>query len=240
MLIYNTCKEYPNMFRIRFYREPFNPEHAVCSKKKKRNEKILPSSIMRTRSVLSDLCLCNNFEWFVTLTFSPHKVKYRDNLVMCKSALTSWLNHQRYNHSPNMKYLAVPELHKDGAVHFHLLMSDFNGAMRASGVKNKNGRDIYNISYWNRDYGFSTAVKIDNIEAVSAYIRKYITKDMVLIPGQKRYFCSNNLTRPIRYQNFDVPTTALLNRAPVYEDMDSETFELEKSAILTTAIQCDV
>ncbi len=119
-------------------------------------------------------------------------------------------------------------------------MSDFNGAMRASGVKNKNGRDIYNISYWNRDYGFSTAVKIDNIEAVSAYVRKYITKDMIMLPGQKRYFCSNNLVRPIKYQNVNIPSSELLDVTPVYEDMDSETFELEKSALLATAIQCDI
>lgn len=228
------------MFRIRFYREPFKVGESSHSKKKKQNKAILPSSIMRTRSVLSDLCLCNDFEWFVTLTFSPHKVKYRDNLSCCKSVLTSWLNHQRYNHSPNMKYIAVPEFHKDGAVHFHLLMSDFHGAMRPSGVKNKNGRDIYNISYWNRDYGFSTAVKIDNIEAVSAYVRKYITKDMILLPGQKRYLCSNNLIRPVKYRNVNVPSSELLNASPVYEDMDSETFELEKSAALATAIQCDV
>ncbi len=102
------------MLRIRFYREPFKVAESPCTKKKKQNKAILPSSIMRTRSVLSDLCLCNNFEWFVTLTFSPHKVTYRDNLSRCKMALTSWLNHQRYNHSPNMKYIAVPELHKDG------------------------------------------------------------------------------------------------------------------------------
>lgn len=50
--------------------------------------------------------------------------------------------------------------------------------------------------------GFTTAVPIDhNKLAVSSYIKKYITKEMPLIHGRKRYWISQNLTRPTKTVN---------------------------------------
>ena len=89
--------------------------------------------------------------------------------------------------------------HKDGALHFHALLSNFNGRLKDSGKK-QSGRTVYNMTGYRA--GFTTAVPIDhNKGAVSNYIKKYITKDMPLIHGRKRYWISQNLIRPTKTVN---------------------------------------
>lgn len=183
------------MIKVVIYKEPYavlsHPVH--CSKIRKFLADYVPSerSLKRTRQTIKDIVLCNDFDLFVTFTFDPKKHD-RYNANHCKLVMTKWLSHQRVNF-PDMKYLLVPELHKDGAIHFHALMSGFNGSMRDSGHK-VGGRTIFNVTCFRA--GFSTAVRIEDQVPVANYIRKYITKDMSILYGRKRYFCSNNLKRP--------------------------------------------
>jgi len=61
----------------------------------------------------------------------------------------------------------------------------------------KNGKPIYNINSRSFKYGFSTVSKIEDTKKVSAYITKYITKDLVEhTKGQHRYLFSKNLDTP--------------------------------------------
>lgn len=192
------------MIRIYIYKTPYalpDPEHRR-SKPKKANKDVINDlsihrSIRRTKSTISDLVLCNDFQYFCTFTFDPKKHD-RYDVNHCKFVMSMWLHRQR-THSPNLKYLIVPEFHKDGALHFHALISGFNGRLKDSG-KMQNGRKVYNMTGYRS--GFTTAVPIDhNKVAVSNYIKKYITKDMPLIYGKKRYWASTNLTRPQKSTN---------------------------------------
>jgi len=47
-------------------------------------------------------------------------------------------------------------------------------------------------------------IQIDNVEKVSSYVRKYITKDMPTFHGKNRYFCSQGLQRPEVHKNSDI------------------------------------
>jgi len=106
--------------------------------------------------------------------------------------MSNWFKNQRKKGN-NFSYLIVSEFHKDGvSLHFHALIKGHLN-LKQTNIFQK-GRRIYNI----KDYklGHTTVVKIDNQEAVSKYIRKYITKDMPRLHNKKRYWTSKDVKRP--------------------------------------------
>lgn len=154
----------------------------------------------RAKKRLFDLAVCNDFDLFITLTLSRKKID-RYNVEVIIKKLNTWLdNRTRRN---GLKYVIVPERHKDGAIHFHGLINSSAVKMVDSGrVYKKDGRTIYNLPDWK--FGYTTAVRLNgNYERVCYYISKYITKqqDGGMIAG--RYFYSGgDLERP-RYVLFD-------------------------------------
>ena len=145
-------------------------------------------SIKRGIDKVYDIALLNDFQYFVTLTLDQNKIDRYDYTEICKK-VKNWLNNacKRYN----CKYLIVPELHEDGAVHFHgLLSGDFT--LVDSGKKYQN-KPIYNLDNWH--YGFTTCMQLTgNKEAVAKYICKYITKDTKRILGNL-YYAGGGITR---------------------------------------------
>lgn len=225
-LIFNTVKVYPNMIKIAIYHEPFKACVSSSRRKRKKNPECQQSSIIRTRCAIEDICLCNNFDLFCTFTFDPKRFNSK-SIAFCKSYMNHWTHNQKFRGSRNLLYLIVPERHKSGAIHFHALLKNYNGLLRDSGHK-QGGRIVYNIPYW--AFGFSTAVKIDNQEAVARYIRKYITKDMILLPGSKRYYCSQGLIRPQKMSN--VSNLSLLLReckSEFFVDENAEYYTILKN-----------
>lgn len=162
----------------------------------KLDEENLERSVRRSQKQLADIIECNDFDWFGTFTFDPKKIDRHDQNAV-KAAMTQWLNIQRRK-SPDMLYILVPERHKDGAIHFHALMGNYNGKMAQSGSKWQN-QPIYNVI----DYklGFTNFTKIRNKAKAANYCRKYITKDMAKITNNKRYWASLNLKKPTKRYN---------------------------------------
>lgn len=86
----------------------------------------------------------------------------------------------------NLRYTAVPEFQKRGAVHYHVV--------------------IYNLPYIKADViekvwgnGFIKINKIDDVDNVGAYICKYMVKDLddERLRGRKCYFNSRGLFKPV-------------------------------------------
>ena len=151
-------------------------------------------SYNRTKNKIYEYSRCVKWEKFITLTFNADKVD-RYNFDECSLIARKWLNNQRRN-APQLQYLLVPELHKDGAIHFHGLLAN-TGKMKFkdSGKRTKDKRIIYNMSAWKN--GFTTAVDVYNTHGVSKYIAKYITKELCgLTKGKNRYFVSSNMPTP--------------------------------------------
>lgn len=222
-LVFNTVKEYPDMIKIIIYREPLRVGSSF-KKNRKKDPECAQSSLIRTKTMLSDLCICNNFDLFCTFTFDPKRFDSK-NISSCRRYMNTWCHNAKSRHSKFLQYLIVPELHKSGAIHFHALIKNYDGRLRDSGHK-QGGRTVYNIPHWH--FGFSTAVKIDNIEAVSCYIRKYITKDMLLLPGAKRYFCSQGLVRPTKRQNLRVLPFLRSVKSDFFASSDAEYYTIFK------------
>lgn len=200
-------KIYPNYLRLYSYDTPikhriagFEPSHVeLKSAKSGSNPDNITRSLRRTKTAITDLCLCNDFDLFCTFTFK----KDRQNVEKSKSKMKSWLHNQQ-NRVGAFSYLIVPEYHKDGkSLHFHALFKSYKGSLKKTHLL-QNGRNIYNITSYKS--GFSTAVPIDNKEKVSNYIRKYITKDMPEFAGKHRYWSSKGLIRPQKLINPNLPT----------------------------------
>lgn len=151
-------------------------------------------SVARARIQIFDLAIMNDWEWFVTFTFDPKKVDSYDYPATSKK-MSQWLKNMKKD-NPDMKYLIVPEKHLSGRFHFHALMTSLNPQIfDLSGLKDKKGRDIYNLGKYR--LGWSTATKIGHNERAVKYLTKYVTKDTLQVSkNKKKYWCSSDLTTP--------------------------------------------
>ena len=169
-----------------------NPEKVHTSELlDKQREHAIQSSMNRTIQKIYEISRANTWEYFLTLTFDRNKLDSSDYNLLCDK-VSKWLNNLRSRYAPDLKYLIVPELHKDGKhYHFHGLLANIgNITLTDSGIK-KNGHTIYNMANWK--YGFSTVTKVIDSNKVSSYITKYITKELCAVSKNKRrYWTSKN------------------------------------------------
>lgn len=203
--VYDITKEYTSMYRVTSYKYGFDP-----TKKKEKHKKYkiptptdmdesLQVSVRRSRRAISDYVRCNQFELFVTLTFDPSKVD-RYDLLGTYLKMQGWLHRQSRKHD-DFKYLIVPERHKDGAIHFHALMAGIPEDKLKKTRVIQNNKRVYNLLSFK--FGFTNVQYLDeDIDKTTAYVCKYITKDMELISNRRRYWCSRNLRKPIKSYNF--------------------------------------
>lgn len=173
-----------------------------CKEKARLHSKL--NNYKRAKNKIYDYARANQWEYFLTFTFSPEKAD-RSNYDEVKKKLTKWLNNisGRYC-AGKLKYLVVPELHKDlKNWHFHGLLANCDGIIfEPSGLVDKQGRTIYNLPQYK--LGFSTATKISSTEKASGYICKYVTKQLdIKLSGKRRYLISNNLNKPIEEKYYN-------------------------------------
>ena len=81
----------------------------------------LEESIIRTRSRIYELAICNEWDFFVTLTLDKSKYDRMD-LKKYRKDLAQFIRDYNKKYKINIKYLLIPEMHKDGAWHMHGLI----------------------------------------------------------------------------------------------------------------------
>lgn len=166
----------------------------------------LERSIRRTKKRVRDYILCNDFAIFATFTFRDNRYDIEEK----RQQMSNWLKNQQKRNS-SFKYIAIPERHADGALHFHILLTDYPGKIDEA-INPKTGKKVSKygqVVYYFPEYtlGFSNFRLInpsteDHIK-VATYVSKYITKDMPNFKGKKRYFCSQGLINPKLIDNPD-------------------------------------
>lgn len=149
------------------------------------------SNLSRARNKVYEYCICNDFEYFVTLTINQDKYN-RKNLKTYYKDFSQFIRDYRKKYNIDIQYLFIPEQHKDGNWHMHGLIK---GIPQEHFNINDNGYlDWY--SYKNK-FGFISLDKIRNSEACSIYMTKYITKDFYkntkINKNNKLYYCSKGL-----------------------------------------------
>lgn len=147
-------------------------------------------SMRRARAKVRRLALSNDFRWFVTLTLDQLRVDRYDPAAVVRK-LNQWCSNQVKRHG--LRYILVPERHKDGALHFHGFFSDSLEAV-PSGHTDKHGHMIYNLPGWT--LGFTAAIEVygDYAGAV-AYVCKYIGKQGNK-PAGRWYYSGGSLQQP--------------------------------------------
>lgn len=149
-------------------------------------------AIWKIKTKIKDYVLCNDFNTFWTMTFEKDRYDY--DLAFEK--MSKWLRKMRDRHG-KFDYIVIPELHKDGAIHFHAVFGNFGGKLIDSGVKHRNVT-VFNCPEW--EYGFTTITRMRNKEKCASYVTKYFTKQMqetIVKKGQKKYWLSKGLEKPV-------------------------------------------
>lgn len=200
-------KEYPHsvvlqvanspIFRAPGY-EPRERSYDVPPKGKAEDpERSKMQSRARAKAAIRDIALCNSFTHFFTWTLDGSVVDRYDAKTVSRK-VQHFLKNASYR--KGFQYVCVPELHKDGAIHFHGLctLGKVNVQRAANPytgtpLSTDSGQPIYNMKDWT--LGYSTCILIDeNYERTCNYITKYITKDAEKIFG-KWYLSSRSITK---------------------------------------------
>lgn len=184
--------------------EPYKKDHFSVAEYGEANEQ----SRRRAYRKVFDYAACNEdvFDLFVTLTLDKQMVD-RYDIEKIYPKLKTFLSNRVQRDS--LVYVLVPELHKDGAIHFHGLINSSAVKLKDSGKRywKRNtpsyGQKIYNVTDWK--LGFTTAVKLSgDYEDVCKYITKYVLKqsDGGMIGG-RYYYHGGELKEPrYEYINF--------------------------------------
>lgn len=149
-------------------------------------------SMRRARAKLRRLAMANDFEYFVTLTLDQTRIDRYDPKVITK-ALNQWTDNMVRRHG--LRYVIVPELHKDGAFHFHGFFAGKGLKVVDSGHVDDCGQTVYNLPQWR--YGFSTAIRLrGEYAAAVGYVCKYIGKQGGERPLGRWYYSGGPLKEP--------------------------------------------
>lgn len=168
----------------------------------------LENSISRTRSKIFEIAMCNQFDYFVTLTLNKDKHD-RYDLNAYIASLGQFIRDYRKKTGCNVQYLLIPEKHANGAYHMHGLLKGIKEKDKRlftlkdnipEKIKNmiRDGRMIYNWVPYANKFGWVTLEKVRKVEAVSRYITKYIKKSVgttVIELNKKSYYCSRGLKK---------------------------------------------
>lgn len=166
---------------------------------KKSEEADMLRSMRRARAKLRRLALANDFEYFVTLTLDRSKIDRYDGAAVVKS-LGRWCDNMVRRHG--LRYILVPELHKDGALHFHGFFAGSGLEVKDSGIM-WDGRPVFNLPQWT--LGFTTAQRLyGDYHAAVAYCCKYIGKQEGARPLGRWYYSGGALKEPEKlYRDID-------------------------------------
>lgn len=181
------------------------------------------ANLYKTKNKLRDYAKNNSFDKFWTLTFDPKICGASDDYRFAE--MEKWLRKMRDTYG-KFNYLAVPERHKSGQIHWHMMTGYFEPKLIDSGKEYRN-TPIYNCPEW--EFGFTNIQSVRSKKKISNYVSKYITKDLMDSPARrnkKKYWASRSLELPgvfsISEEVFGLPQ-------PGFESEICKIYEMEKA-----------
>lgn len=177
---------------------------ASADDKEKNREKVLSRARKDLRRIIN--CNIQKYSKFLTLTFKDNV----QDLDYANNEFKNFIKRLNYHYGIKIKYTAVIEFQKRGAIHYHCILYNL--------VQKINVQELQEI--WK--HGFIKINSIDNVDNVGAYVCKYMTKtDDDRLLGRKMYFNSRGLNKPQEIKEPDLIAQlqrSLLNQAPKYEN----------------------
>ena len=196
--------------RYKIYEKPvIIPENNGYTGKRgqaKNQEKSIRQAIKRTKDKIYGYIMANEWEYWATQTFSPKAID-RFNLDEIVRRYNQRLWNLRRRKYPNLKWLIVPEQHKDGAWHLHAFMIGIPAdKVVYSGYDYFNKKKTFSRRIYNWvdmiDYGFNDYLYIGDCNPLDRfrmanYVIKYITKELAQKRfNKKMYWSSQGLRKP--------------------------------------------
>lgn len=212
---YNIKKYNDDIYKITYCKLPIKRAGFENKANFKRfrdvNDSKLSNNVTRARTKVFDLAICNDFEYFITLTINKEKLD-RYELKEYIKKLGQFIRNYRRDYEADVQYLLIPEKHKNGAWHMHGLIKGIpKEQLKLFTLEDKlpyrlrelimEGRKIYNWEKYVEKFGWCTLETVRNKEAISKYITKYVRKSFDTDRGitekeSKLYYCSRGLKRP--------------------------------------------
>ncbi|MDP4179445.1 MAG: hypothetical protein Q8900_14080 [Bacillota bacterium] len=202
MLIYQSLyvrdfvslKKYnDSMYKLTYFKSPVRQKGYEITRKKVRgtNKKKLENNLSRAKNKVFEYALCNDFEYFVTLTINKEKYA-RDNLKEYYKDFGVFLQNYNRLHKCKVEYIFIPELHSDGVSwHMHGLVK---GIPKEHLVKNEHG--YLDWMHYRDRFGWISLSPVKSKVKVSKYITKYINKNIATSIKElnaKSYYCTKGL-----------------------------------------------
>lgn len=152
------------------------------------NDHKISESLIRSKRMIFEYAYCNPWEYFCTFTIDGSKYD-RYELDTYHKRFAQWVRDFNKRKGVNIKYLLIPEQHKDGAWHEHGFFMGLPAKyLRKFTLKEKlpyyirfklkQGDAVYDFPAYREKFGFCDLEPVRNHEAVAKYITKYVTKDI--------------------------------------------------------------
>ena len=171
-------------------------------------DKRFSQSISRSKARVFELASCNEFKYFCTFTQNK-ELRDRFDITKFRKDFAQYVRNLNRGRAEEdkIKYLLIPEQHKDGAWHLHgLLMGLTNKELTPFKMSDKiplkikkqikSGEIVYNWRNYMQKFGFFTCTEIKEKGACCRYVTKYISKDFqsgVRKAGEHLFFASQGL-----------------------------------------------
>lgn len=187
----------------------FNGSEPGCVPSRDKNEFKLDESLIRARGKIFEYAMCNDFDYFITLTLNKEKVD-RHDLDEFSRKLGQFIRDYRKRKASKIEYLLIPEKHKDGAWHIHGLikgipcdhlvlytLQDKIPERMKSMIRD--GRTLYWWPPYQESFGWVSMEPVMDKKRVAKYITKYITKSIEMTQSdasrknKKLYYHSRGL-----------------------------------------------
>lgn len=179
-------------------------------------------SLSRTKRRIKEICLCNDFEYFVTMTVSS-RFDYvnRFDLEDCVDNIKKLMKKIKRK-SSDFKFIYIIEEHKNGGYHFHGMMKKLP---KNDIYTNKNG---FLSSHILDTLGYNSFSKIQDYNKTCNYITKYITKNCIRTDNGQVYFCSRGLKKPSQEFMIDKDLTKIFENCYISEYCQKKDFDISK------------
>lgn len=132
----------------------------------------LENNIARARSRVRELASCNPWDYFATFTIDGNK-QDRFDLALYSKRLGEWFGNFNRDYKAHIRYLVVPEQHKNGAYHAHGLLSGI-----PAGALTVNEYGHIDWPRYRSRFGFISLDPVRDRLACASYITKYVSKDL--------------------------------------------------------------
>lgn len=203
-------------YQVKFYRKGFYKiirfdvprlPHVVSERKPREDtdptEKC-SQALSRAKSVIQQVAICNDWEYFFTCTISKENFD-RYDLDVFRVKFPQWIRDYNKKYGCKIVYLLVPEKHKDGAFHVHGFLSGIPVDHLSAFVPGIHPCNLVDGGFKNwgacsKKFGFCSLDPVRDVVKAGFYVCKYITKSLVkdfVGYGSHLYYCSLGLRRAV-------------------------------------------